>query len=276
MNVVELSNIHLVRNDVTILAGVSWTIRRGQHWGLLGANGSGKTSLLKVLTGYEWPTEGAVTVLGRRFGECSLPDLRRTIGWVSSSLEHRIPERDTALDVVASGYAASMGLYTDLAPAQWQHARHTLAQLGGGAYADRPYGLLSQGERQRALIARALVPGPAVLILDEPCAGLDPAAREAFLADLAALAARPTAPTVVLVTHHIEEIGPWIGHVLVLRGGRVLAAGPTADVLTAQQLGAAFGATCQVERVGARYALRLLDPNERAAQDGNPPPQPTV
>jgi iron complex transport system ATP-binding protein len=257
MAVIRLEDISYRRGDHEILSRLSWTIRRGQHWALLGANGAGKTTLLKIITGYEWVTEGTVEVLGEVFGQCNIPDLRKTIGWVSSALEHNLPARDTALAIVASGLEASIGLYRDFTPQEFERARETLALLGFAQGADQPYDVLSQGEKQRVLIARALVNRPSLLILDEPCAGLDPAAREAFLADLGRLSRSPSSPSLILVTHHIEEIGPWISHVLVIKAGRVLAAGPKADALTGAILGDAFGCPCVVETNASRYHLRM-------------------
>jgi iron complex transport system ATP-binding protein len=256
--VVELRNISYVRNANRILEDVSWRIERGQHWALLGANGSGKTSLLKVVTGYEWPTEGEVFVLGERYGACDLREMRRRIGWVSSSLLTYLPTDDTALQVAASGLYASLGIYRDVTDEEWAVAREALARVNMSRFADRRYRLLSQGEQQRVLIARALVHRPALLILDEPCAGLDPAARENLLEDLARIAAHPEAPTLVMVTHHVEEIGPWITHAMILRAGRTLAQAPKTEALRDEHLSAAFGRPCRLERHGERYGLRVV------------------
>lgn len=257
MAIVELDNVTLYRGDTCILSNVSWRIERGERWALLGANGSGKTTLLKVVTGYEWPSEGTVSVLGERYGRCSLPELRRSIGWVSMALEQRLPPRDRALEVAASGFHASMGLYREIAGWQWDRAREMLRQVGADAIADRAFGLLSQGEQQRVLIARALVNEPALLILDEPCAGLDPVAREAFLEDVRRLADGRDAPTIILVTHHVEEIGPGVGHTLALREGRVVGQGPTPTILTSRTMSAVFGRPCRVRRGRDRYALTV-------------------
>ena len=259
MCVIQLSDIWFRRGARDILRGVSWRIERGCHWALLGPNGSGKTTLLKIITGYEWATSGSVHVLGKRFGACNLPELRRAIGWVSSALEHELPARDAALDVVISGLDASIGLYRLATPADDARAHAALRLLGIDALADQPYGRLSQGEKQRVLIARALVPEPAVLILDEPCVGLDPAARHEFLRDLAQLSQSPAAPTMILVTHHVEEIGPWVDRVMVLKEGTVLAAGPPRETLTAAVLGEAFGVECRVDFDGIRHWMRIVD-----------------
>lgn len=266
MSMVELDGIALVRGDNRILHDVCWRIEKGQHWALLGANASGKTALLKVVTGYEWPTEGCVTVLRQTFGSCHLPQLRRMIGWVSMAIEKNLPIQDKAIEIVASGFHASLGLYQELEPQQWELAHESLRGLGAESIADRPFGLLSQGEQQRVLIARAVVNRPSLLILDEPCAGLDPAARQRLLADLDCWVQNDEAPTIVLVTHHIEEIRPWIGRVLLLRGGRILASGPTDEVLTSATLSQAFGCPCQVNRQADHYTLKIscpLDRNDR-------------
>jgi iron complex transport system ATP-binding protein len=255
--IVELKDITLIRGETTILSGVSWRIEADEHWVLLGANGSGKTTLLKVITGYEWATEGSVEVLGNRYGDCNLPELRKAIGWVSAAIEQRLPGRDTAVAVTVSGLDASMGLYREISDAEWERARIALDQVGAAAVANRAFGLLSQGEQQRVLIARALVNRPALLILDEPCVGLDPGAREGFLEDLARMAAGSDAPTLILVTHHIEEIGAWIERALVLKEGRVLASGRCRKVLTDGVLRKAFGRDGFVEHREGRYLFRL-------------------
>lgn len=255
MAVLRLTDIGFRRGERQILSGVSWTVEPGQHWALLGANGSGKTTLLKIVTGYEWVSEGSVEALGQVFGECDLRTLRKSIGWVSSALVHNLPGRDTGESVVLSGLEASIGLYRDFTAKESDRARRTLALMGGEHLAEQRYEFMSQGEQQRVLIARALVSEPALLILDEPCAGLDPAARDHFLSDVGRLAQRPNAPTLVIVTHHIEEIHPWITHVLILKEGRVLAAGPKETVLTSANLSAAFNFDCRVRREGKLFHL---------------------
>jgi iron complex transport system ATP-binding protein len=169
---------------------------------------------------------------------------------------HQFPQHNTSLEVAASGLDASIGLYRELSEPEWASAREALARVGIGPLAGRSYRLLSQGEQQRVLIARALVCRPALLILDEPSAGLDPVAREGFLADLGRLCRRPDAPTMIMVTHHIEEIGPWIHDVLVLREGRPLVCGAKEDVLRSEVLAEAFGGQCRVECIEGRYYLR--------------------
>lgn len=257
MIIVDLTDIEMSRNGRKILNGTSWRVESGQHWAILGANGSGKTSLLKVVTGYEWPTDGVVRVLGAKFGECEIQKLRKRIGWVSSALLQRLPDNDVAIDVVASGLEASMGLYRQFTPEEYALARACLHRVGLAERAEQPYGTMSQGEQQRVLIARSLAPKPLLLILDEPCSGLDPAAREDFLADLARLSGEADAPSLVLVTHHVEEIGSWVSHVLVMENGRDLSKGPKDEVLHATVLAAAFGRPCSLTTEEGRYYLRL-------------------
>ncbi|HNT37237.1 MAG TPA: ABC transporter ATP-binding protein [bacterium] len=258
MTIVALDSISLRRDQRTILDNVSWSIEKGQHWAVLGANGSGKTSLLKVTIGDEWPTEGTVEVLGERFGACSLHDLRKKVGWVSSALEHKIHGWDTALDITLSGFEASLGLYREFTDEELGLAMHSLSLVRAADYADAEYGKLSQGEQQRVLIARALVNRPALMILDEPCAGLDPVARAVFLGDLQKLAGRADSSAMVLVTHHIEEIDDWITHVLLLKAGRAIASAPKKDILgSAELLSDVFGAKCTVTRADGRYFLHV-------------------
>jgi iron complex transport system ATP-binding protein len=255
--VVELEDVCFCRKERQILTDVSWKIEPGQHWALLGANGSGKTSLLKILTGYEWPTFGTVRVLGERFGACDIPRLRKVIGWVSSAMTQRLPAQDTAIDVVASGLDASVGLYRHITPEEHEKSLAVLQQLGVESVAEQSYGTLSQGEMQKVLIGRALVCEPKLLILDEPCIGLDPAARQRFMNDLAALAKSKNAPTMILVTHHIEEIDPWIQKVLLLKDGRVLAAGDPDEMITNRHMSELLDYPCSVFRQGAEFLLRI-------------------
>lgn len=255
--ILKLEGIEFRRSDTVILRDIHWRILSGQHWALLGANGSGKTSLLRIITGYEWAGKGRVSVLGEQFGECLIHELQKRIGWVSSALACQLPGRDTARKVVLSGLEASVGLYREFDDADFARAAEALSRMGAAHLADKPYEILSQGEQQRVLIARSLVNNPPLLILDEPCAGLDPAAREAFLHDLSLLTQAADAPTLILVTHHIEEIRGWITHVLLLREGRVLARGPREDLLTDDTVGAAFDIACRVTLSEGTYRLDI-------------------
>jgi len=255
--ILEISNLRIQRGRTVILDGISWRVERGQHWVILGANGSGKTSLLSALTGYLMPTEGEISVLGERYGESDWRDLRTSIGLVSSSVRQMMADMEPALESVVSGKYAMIDFWGS--PSRRDRARATriLRQIECSHLAERPWLVLSQGERQRVLIGRALMAKPRLLILDEPCAGLDPAAREHFLQFLQRLGKRKDAPTLVLVTHHVEEIMPVFSHVLILKNGRVLASGKKSAVLNAKFLATAFGARLWLNRAQSRYSLRV-------------------
>jgi iron complex transport system ATP-binding protein len=256
-SLIQLEAVGFTRRSRAILSDISWRIEPRQHWALLGANGSGKTTLLRILTGYEWPTTGAVRVLGEPYGQCDIPQLRRQIGWVSSAEQSLLNGWDRAIDIVVSGLDAAMAVYRTIQPEEWHRAEAALAAVGAAGIAQQPFDTLSQGEQQRVLIARALINRPRLLILDEPCAGLDPAARERFLEDLTAMVMGPDAPTSLLVTHHVEEILPWMSHVLLLKNGRVAAAGPVAETLRPEILGTVFDCGCELNRNNGRYHLTI-------------------
>jgi len=246
-----------VRRGVPILRGLDWTVRRGEHWVILGPNGCGKTSLLGALTGYLTPTAGAVTVLGATYGRADWRELRKLVGFVSNALTREIEPDEPALHVVASGPSAALNLWHPPPPAERTRARRLMRAWNCIELADRPWGVLSQGERQRALIARALLAQPPLLLLDEPCAGLDPVAREQLLASMHGQTRRRGGPAVVLITHHVEEISPGFTHVLLLRGGASVAAGPLASTLTSRNLTATFGVPVRLRRRGDRWSLQL-------------------
>ena len=246
-----------VERDAVILHEVSWRVDRGQHWVILGANGSGKTSLLRALTGYLMPSSGEIRMGAARFGANDWREVRQSVGLVSSSLGHQIEPGQTALDVVLSGRGAQINFWGRAPEAEERRALRILRQVRASHLTERPWLYLSQGERQRVLIGRALMARLRMLFLDEPAAGLDPVAREDFLKFLTALAKSRQAPTLVLVTHHIEEIVPLFTHVLLLRGGKTLAAGPTAQVLTSAHLSGTFGAPVAVRRTATRYRLEV-------------------
>lgn len=255
--ILEVSQLRVARGSTTILQGVDWRVGAGEHWAILGANGSGKTSLLKALTGYLSPTGGELSLLGRNYGACDWRDLRLKIGVVTSAFAASIPPAEPALETVVSGKFAQLDLWHRVSSADRAAARRLLEASGLAHLATREWLYLSQGERQRVLIARALMAEPRLLILDEPCAGLDPVAREKFLRFIDRLAEGngAPAPSLVLVTHHVEEIMPAFTHALLLRDGAVLASGPRERVLTSANLSATFGAPLRLRRSGDRYAL---------------------
>jgi iron complex transport system ATP-binding protein len=246
-----------VDRDALILDAVDWRVNTGQHWVILGANGSGKTSLLSVLTGYLGPTAGTIRVLGETYGRADWRELRTRIGLVSSSIRQLMPPHENALNAVLSGRRAMIGMWGEVSAADSSRAAEILREVEAVYLSERPWRFLSQGERQRVLIGRALMADPQLLVLDEPCAGLDPVAREHFLAFIERLLGRPGAPTLVLVTHHVEEIVAGFSHVLVLRSGRVLAAGSRESVMTSAVLSRAFDAPLRLDTEGGRYSLAV-------------------
>lgn len=255
--ILHVQNLSIRRGDTQILDSIEWRVARGEHWVMLGANGSGKTSLLSALTGYLTPTSGGMKVLGKIYGESDWRALRSQIGLVSSSVRQLMPDHEPALISVASGRYAMIDFWGDPSPGDCRKARSILRRIECAYLEDRPWIYLSQGERQRVLIGRALMAQPKVLILDEPCAGLDPAARESFLAFLDQLGRQSGGPNLVLVTHHVEEITPVFTHGLLLHRGRVSACGRIPQVVRSAELSEAFGARVQVRRTRGRYTLRI-------------------
>jgi iron complex transport system ATP-binding protein len=244
-----------------ILEDIRFRVERGEHWALVGANGSGKSTLLSIVSGDLWPSVGVVHVLGAEYGRIDTREHRKQIGVVSSAMFGGLPNGDTGLEVAASGIRAMIGRLGAFEEAELDRARRALARVSAESCGPKPYGVLSQGERQRVMIARALVNEPALLILDEPCNGLDPVARERFLGDAGVLAAAADGPTQLHVTHHLEEVPSFITHALVLHEGRALASGPVNGVLTSECLSTAFGADCAVSVDGdageRRYRLTV-------------------
>lgn len=261
--ILSVSNLSIHRDDTKILRNVSWEVRPGEHWAILGSNGSGKTSLLLSLTGYLMPTSGEIELLGKRFGEADWRELRERVGLVSSAVRQRIPDFETALDVVISGRKAMFGNWGRTSQDEQKRAEALLRRVRCSQLAERPWRVLSQGERQRTLIARALMAEPPLLILDEPCTGLDPVAREQFLYFLQQLAERPQGPSIILVTHHVEEIMPAFSHVLLMRQGRAYASGEKRQVLKTETIRAAFQADVRLISRAERYRLAIA-PRTRA------------
>jgi len=256
--VLSVRNLRIIRGRTRILSGLDWRIDPGQHWVILGPNGPGKTSLLRAITGYFTPTAGEIAVLHRQFGLSDWRDLRKAVGVVTSVFASSIPDTETARDTVISGRYAQLDLWVRTTRSDRRNADRLLRSVGISRLAERPWGLLSQGERQRVLIARALMARPRLLLLDEPCAGLDPVAREHFLAFMERLGRRHTVPTLVLVTHHVEDITPAFTHVLLLRSGRVVASGPKRRALTSATLTRAFGSRIRLSRTGRRFRLTAI------------------
>lgn len=243
MNIIEIKNASWQRKNEQILQNIDWTVKRGEHWAMVGANGAGKTALLNIITGYMWPTTGEVTVLGKQFGDYDLRELRKSIGWVSSALFERFNRfraSEQTLNVVLSGKFASIGIYENISEKDRQEAYDLLAFFDCAHLADKPFNVLSQGEKQRTLLARAWMTKPKLLILDEPCTGLDLLARETVLQTVDRLANASDGPTILYVTHHVEEIIPLFTHALLLKDGRLIASGEKKLTITSDRLSELF------------------------------------
>ncbi len=225
--VLQMSGVAVVRDGSTMLSDVDWTVRDGERWVVLGPNGAGKSTLLHVAGASLFPSRGTVELLGERFGAADLGELRTRVGLSSSSLGDRVPPHEKALDVIVTAAYGVVGRWSErYDPADVARAQDLLGRMGLRAFADRRFGTLSEGERKRVLLARALMTDPELLLLDEPAAGLDLGAREALLRLLTRLAADDDAPPTVLVTHHVEEVPVGTTHALLLSRGRSIAAGP--------------------------------------------------
>lgn len=239
---------------VEILDGVSWTVAAGSHWALLGANGAGKSTLLLLAGGVRQPSSGTVEILGNRVGRVDLRALRAGIGMVDARLAGALPGWLAVEDVVLTGMTGTVQPdWPRYGDAERARAAGLLSLVGCAQLTGRPLGRCSTGERQRVQLARALMPAPRLLLLDEPAAGLDLPAREAMLAALAGLAAADPALTTVTVTHHLEELPATVTDALLLRAGRVIAAGPVTATLTGPLLSACFGMPVEVSRAGDRW-----------------------
>ena len=246
MAILRFEAVHLIRNQKELLENINWQIERGEDWAILGLNGAGKTLLLQLIAGNLWPSKGNLTVLGAEFGKANIPNLAKRIGWVSNVVQAKLYQSDTALAIVISGKFASIGLWQEHSAADEKKAVKLLDALGGNKLHHKPYQILSQGEKQVVLIARALMADPELLILDEPCNGLDLFAREDLLANIAKLKQQKNAPTVLFVTHHTEEILPFITQVLMIRNGQIYAQGTPQELLTSPVLSAFYERPIQI------------------------------
>jgi iron complex transport system ATP-binding protein len=252
--VVEIRKLS-VRFDRLVLRKLSWTIKKGEQWVLLGGNGSGKTTLLMAIAGYTTPTKGEVLV-GEE--DVAWADLRKEIGIVSANIAQRIDPEETAFDVVLSGKDAMINRWGSISREDRKKTHKVLRKAEVEHLAARPWGVLSQGERQRVLIGRALMCKCRMLILDEPCAGLDPVAREDFLDFIDRLASRQRgAPTLVFVTHHVEEIMPCFTHGALLAEGELIGSGPLEEVMKTSKLRETFGEWVKLRKSGGRYRLKV-------------------
>jgi iron complex transport system ATP-binding protein len=255
--VVAAEGVTLTRNRTDLLRDVTWRVELDERWVVLGPNGAGKTTLLNLAAARMYPTRGTVDVLGERLGRVDVNELRTRIGLSTAALADRIPPDEVVRDVVLTASWAVLGRFRERYDAVDEtRAGALLDQMGVAALADRQYGTLSEGERKRVQIARALMTDPELLLLDEPAAGLDLGGREDLVRRLGELAADPDAPTLVLVTHHVEEIPPGFSHALLLREGMVVAQGLLGDTVTGENLSKTFGVPLQVSYVDGRFAAR--------------------
>ncbi|EAC8433899.1 ABC transporter ATP-binding protein [Listeria monocytogenes] len=229
-------NVYFKRDNKTILSDINWVVKEKENWAILGLNGSGKTTLLQLLNGYLWPSSGRLQVLGHIFGQTSLPELRKSIGWVSNALDHQLKDYELSEQIVLSGKFASIGIYAKVTADEMALAKKLLIDCGGISLIGKPYKILSQGERQIVLIARALMANPKLLILDEPCNGLDLFAKERLLERIKKIAELPESPTMLFVTHHTEEILPCFDNIILLRDGEITHHGKTENLLSEEVL----------------------------------------
>jgi iron complex transport system ATP-binding protein len=258
VRVIELAGVDVVRDGNLILAGINWSVNDDERWVVLGPNGAGKTTLMQILAGNLFPSKGEVTLLGERLGTVDIFELRPRIGVCSSALSERIPLDEIVSDVVLTAAWGVVGRWRERYDL-WDKSRALalLGALGAEHLSERTFGTLSEGERKRVQIARALMPDPELLLLDEPAAGLDLGGREDMVSRLSKLTRDPLAPVSVLITHHVEEIPPGVTHALVLKDGLVIASGAIKEVLTSEVLSAAFALPIVIDNRNQRWFARL-------------------
>lgn len=269
-SVIECKAVDLIVGETTVLRGIDWQVLPGQRWVVLGPNGAGKSSLLRVAATYEMPSSGRATVLGSQMGRVNVWTLRPRIGWASPGTARMLKPFLTVRQAVVTGLRSVMTMFRqDFSDEEWERAE-TLARRSGLSHLlDRRVDRLSEGERQRLLLARMLMSDPDLLLLDEPTAGLDLPGRERLISQLAALGEEPRPQAIVLVTHHFEEIPPGFTHGLLLRDGAVVASGPLGEVLTDDNLAACFGVPLSLERRGGRWWAYSAEGVGRSASSGD-------
>ncbi|OUZ08308.1 iron ABC transporter ATP-binding protein [Aeromicrobium sp. PE09-221] len=264
--VFELDDVTVIRSGRKLLDSVSWTVQAGEHWVVIGPNGAGKTTLLQILGASLHPTAGRVRILDETLGQVDVFELRTRIGHTSTVVSDRIPAREAVRNVVLSAAYAVVGRWNEeYDEHDFGRVDQLLAELGIAPLADRSFGTLSEGEKKRVLIARALMTDPEAVLLDEPGAGLDLGAREDLLASLDVLSSDPAGAAFVLVTHHVEEIPQGFTHALILAEGKVIGRGPLREVLTSDVLSRAFGQRLELREDRGRFTARRQPAARRAA-----------
>lgn len=253
--IIVAKEISVIRKGKYLLNNLNWQVGKGQHWAILGLNGSGKTTLLNTINGYIYPSQGKLTVLDKEFGQYDLRELRKSIGWVSTSLQENLYGRDSGLEIVLSGKFATIGLYDHVSDDDKKEALAILKRFSALDLAERSYNTLSQGEKQKILIGRALMGKPDLLILDEPCTGLDIFAKEKLLTSIEELSQGEDSPTLIYVTHRTEEILPVFTKTLLLRRGQVHSYGDTKDLLTEKNLSDFFETEIVCQISNGRYTV---------------------
>ncbi|MCM2577480.1 ABC transporter ATP-binding protein [Streptomyces meridianus] len=258
-DVLELVDVSVVREDRALVDKVSWSVAEGERWVILGPNGAGKTTLLNIASSYLFPTTGKARILGEELGAVDVFELRPRIGVAGMAMADKLPHGQTVLQtVLTAAYGMTAHWHESYDEIDEKRARQFLDRMGMSGYLDRKFGTLSEGERKRTLIARAMMTDPELLLLDEPAAGLDLGGREDLVRRLGRLARDPQAPSMVMVTHHVEEIAPGFTHVLMIRQGKVLVAGPLESELNSRNLSRCFGLPLVVERAGDRWTAQGL------------------
>lgn len=255
--IIELKDLCVHRTE-TILNHIDWKVLPGENWIILGANGAGKSTLLNSITAYDCFSAGTLRIDSHTYGEYNWPELRRRIGFVSADLESRIKPAEPALDVIVGGYFASLGLYDEPSDKEYDKALDILAKIDCRELRNRAWGYLSQGEKRRVMIGRAMMVDPLLIILDEPCSGLDPVARERFLRFLQNFSSDPAAPSLIMTTHHAEDIMPVFTHLLALKNGRVLRSGKIGEVMIDEIISELFDAQIKVDLKNGRYHLNII------------------
>lgn len=253
---ISLKHVSLRRGDDQIINDISLEMHQGEHWAVLGRNGSGKTTLLEMINGYLFPSSGRVEVLGNVYGRCDVREVRKEIGYISQSLMEKLTLSDPVWEVVATGAYAFLRFYQTIPEDVREKALTMLQDMDFGHLAEHPLGTLSQGERKKVMLARSLMSDPKLLILDEPCAGLDLYEREKMLAEINRLKQRNTA--VVYVTHHMEEIVPLFTHVALIKDGRLAGAGRKEEVLTKELIQQTYNIEVELEWDRGRPWIKVI------------------